>query len=583
MGIPLRGHRDDGSVLPPSSIHGITCGDGNFRAIVQLYSLASSRLQQHLSNAAANCTWLSPTIQNEISQLVGKAIQRRIVSEVQAGDGVFSVLADETTDVAHEAQLSVSIRYVGKAIVDGKSVAAVHERFLEFVNPLSLSGAALSQAIVDVLSRAGLDIKQLVGQGYDGASAMSGEFNGVQANMRRTCQSPAVYIHCVAHVLNLTLVHASELSAIRNTLGTVGKVANYFNSSNLRCQSLTQAIAEFEETRKEKIKIPCATRWVEKQDAVHTFFAVYPVVCDQLESLAGGCSSAASDAKALLDSITRSEFVVSLSILNYIMKLTKPLSTILQSSENDLRTALDAVERVKQQLRQWRENDAKFTMIFNAAQALRGDDEIVKPRVSASRRQQNRANPDVSSALDYYRVAVYNAFLDSLLQQLEDRFQPATKAAMMLSALLPRYAIDACFEDVREGCVLFSDYLDGTILDVEIEFESWQLACSALEEKPRDSLSSLDVCNDLCFPNIRKLLTIFATLPVSTATAERSFSVLKLLKSNLRSRMGEERLTSLTLAYIYSDTFDMQSIATEVLQDFFLKARKTCCAAATKQ
>ena len=50
-------------------------------------------------------------------------------------------------------------------------------------------------------------------------------------------------------------------------------------------------------------------------------------------------------------------------------------------------------------------------------------------------------------------MTVYNAFLDSLLQQLEDRFQPAT-TAMMLSALLPRYAIDACFEDVREGCVL---------------------------------------------------------------------------------------------------------------------------------
>lgn len=209
--------------------------------------------------------------------------------QTEKSDGVFSVLADETTDVARESQQSVSIRYVGKAIVDGKSVAAVHERFLEFVNPLSLSGAALSQAIVDVLSRAGLDIKQLVGQGYDGASALSGEFNGVQANMRRTCQSPAVYIHCVAHVLNLTLVHASELSAIRNTLGTVGEDADYFNSSNLRCQSLTQAIAEFEETRKEKIKIPCATRWVEKQDAVHTFFAVYPVVCDQLESLADGC------------------------------------------------------------------------------------------------------------------------------------------------------------------------------------------------------------------------------------------------------------------------------------------------------
>jgi hAT family C-terminal dimerisation region len=104
---------------------------------------------------------------------------------------------------------------------------------------------------------------------------------------------------------------------------------------------------------------------------------------------------------------------------------------------------------------------------------------------------------------------------------------------MMLSALLPRYEIDACFEDIREGCVLFSNYLDGTILDVEIEFESWQLACGALKEKPCDSLSSLDVCNAPCFPNIRKLLTIFATLPVSTATAERSFFSFKVAEEQL--------------------------------------------------
>jgi hypothetical protein len=117
-----------------------------------------------------------------------------------------------------------------------------------------------------------------------------------------------------------------------------------------------------------------------------------------------------------------------------------------------------------------------------------------------------------------------------MLQQLEDRFQPATKAEMIMSALFPRYAIDACFEDVREGCVLFSNYIDRTILDLEIEFESRQLACGALKEKPCDSLSSLDVCNALCFPNIRKLLTIFATLPFSAANAERSFSALKLLK-----------------------------------------------------
>jgi hypothetical protein len=42
-----------------------------------------------------------------------------------------------------------------------------------------------------------------------------------------------------------------------------------------------------------------------------------------------------------------------------------------------------------------------------------------------------------------------------------------------------------------------------------------------------------------------------ATLPVSTATAERTFSVPQYLKPYLRSSTSEQFLTGLALAYIY--------------------------------
>jgi hypothetical protein len=82
---------------------------------------------------------------------------------------------------------------------------------------------------------------------------------------------------------------------------------------------------------------------------------------------------------------------------------------------------------------------------------------------------------DVNSALDYYHVTVYNAFLDSLLQQLEDRFQPTTKAAisaMMLSALLPRYAIDACFKDVP---VQFVKAASCSVIILMRQYSTWRL------------------------------------------------------------------------------------------------------------
>jgi len=47
------------------------------------------------------------------------------------------------------------------------------------------------------------------------------------------------------------------------------------------------------------------------------------------------------------------------------------------------------------------------------------------------------------------------------------------------------------------------------------------------------------------YPNIHTLLLILATLPFTTAPAERPFSCLKRLKTYLRNIMGEELLSGL--------------------------------------
>ena len=48
-------------------------------------------------------------------------------------------------------------------------------------------------------------------------------------------------------------------------------------------------------------------------------------------------------------------------------------------------------------------------------------------------------------------------------------------------------------------------------------------------------------------PELLKIVKIFATMPTTSAQAERSFSTLRRLKTYLRSTMGQERLSSLTL------------------------------------
>lgn len=42
-----------------------------------------------------------------------------------------------------------------------------------------------------------------------------------------------------------------------------------------------------------------------------------------------------------------------------------------------------------------------------------------------------------------------------------------------------------------------------------------------------DTLISMDQCNEILYPNIKKILHIIACLPISVASAERSFSTLR--------------------------------------------------------
>ena len=46
---------------------------------------------------------------------------------------------------------------------------------------------------------------------------------------------------------------------------------------------------------------------------------------------------------------------------------------------------------------------------------------------------------------------------------------------------------------------------------------------------------------------------IFLSLPVTTATAERSFSKLKLIKNFLRSQMSQDRLDGLSMSSIEAE------------------------------
>ena len=65
---------------------------------------------------------------------------------------------------------------------------------------------------------------------------------------------------------------------------------------------------------------------------------------------------------------------------------------------------------------------------------------------------------------------------------------------------------------------------------------------------------------------VDKLLRIYFTFPVTSATAERSFSSLRRIKTFLRSSMTQCRLNDLFMLYVHTskaDALDLVSVARE--------------------
>ncbi|XP_023766815.1 uncharacterized protein LOC111915381 [Lactuca sativa] len=88
---------------------------------------------------------------------------------------------------------------------------------------------------------------------------------------------------------------------------------------------------------------------------------------------------------------------------------------------------------------------------------------------------------------------------------------------------------------------------------------------------PSEIMSPIDVLKYMkkveCFPNVIIAYKTLLTIPVTVASAERSFSKLKLLKSYLRSTMSQERLNE--LAIIAIENVILQTIDYEELVNNF--------------
>lgn len=212
-------------------------------------------MADHLKNGDPRTMYTSPKIQNEIIDISGGLIQEEIVAGCN-GAKYFGSIADEATDAATMEQMAICVRYYDT------NTSKVREDFLGFSHAKATTGEVLADAYLDKLREYNVDITQMRGQGYDGAANMTGYYHGVQARVLRIIPE-AIYTHCEAHNLNLSIVHASKEVLVRNMFDTVPEIAFSFNYSakRLLIQDTLEAIDVPEMNRRTKLQSLCETRW----------------------------------------------------------------------------------------------------------------------------------------------------------------------------------------------------------------------------------------------------------------------------------------------------------------------------------
>ncbi|CAF0934096.1 unnamed protein product, partial [Didymodactylos carnosus] len=113
----------------------------------------------------------------------------------------FALICDEIADEANKEQLCIKIRSVDKQHV-------IHENVIE--------------AIVDPLTKCGLNIKQCRGQGHDGAVNMGGIHEEVAAKILQS-EKKAFYIRCNVHRLDLSIQDLTRQCSTMDTTITYTK------------------------------------------------------------------------------------------------------------------------------------------------------------------------------------------------------------------------------------------------------------------------------------------------------------------------------------------------------------------------
>ena len=387
--------------------------------------------------------------------------------------------------------------------------------------------------------------------------------SGVQQRIK-TKQPSAEYVHCASHNLNLVLNDAcNNVPEVAKFYDLVQKIYTFFGGSIIRWKNLVTLMQS--DGLKLTLKKLCATRWSSRHDSLialkYDFICVLKILTTII--LTSKKTDERTEALSLKAKMETFEFVFMLSLQCEILKNVNIASKSLQATNVDLETAKNLLHSALNNLKELRNNFTSMKAIAEKmAHAWKINPSFREKRHQKIKRFYDELAEDerFTSLEKKIEVTVFNATLDIITAQLCSRFQAMDYVFKMFSVLNPQNLLKLKDEDLfTKATILLNKYSTDftpsfptqlicfkTALENQIKTVNtiYQLACLLIVDNASTAVNVPDVCT---------AFLLFLTLPVTVASAKRSFSKLKLIKTYLRSTMSQTRLSDLATLSIESE------------------------------
>ncbi|XP_025192654.1 zinc finger MYM-type protein 1-like [Melanaphis sacchari] len=331
---------------------------------------------------------------------------------------------------------------------------------------------------------------------YDNAQNMAGIYNGLQARIKK--KSPtAEFVPCSAHSLNLVGTFAAEATSIGNRFFmTTQNLYTFFSGSTSRWKILENQLKDVPNST--LLKNLCPTRWSSRYAVCKSIKNGYPGIIAALQEISKDISQRPAtiyEAIALNKKIENLEFIFMLVLWTPILERFNMTSKSLQFVDIDLNN---------------------FDILLNEAMCICKKDMFP----NESKRQSRRT---VFFDEDNAEETVFTEKIDN------------TDLRVKAEILVKTYEedLDADFiEEVIQFKAIFSCMPENQKTSIHILFK-------ALTTSPIITT----------FPSIEIALKIFRCLPCSNSSGERSFSVLKRVKTYLQSSLSNEKISQLSVLF----------------------------------